>query len=48
MSMPPKVAWEYQANPEPGTPEAVLLRDFLIAKDWLGMIETSPEEGDSA
>lgn len=48
MSMPPKVAWEYQANPEPGTPEATLLSDFLIAKDWLGMIETSPEEGDSA
>ncbi len=35
MSMPPKVAWEYQANPEPGTPEAELLSDYLAVKDWL-------------
>lgn len=48
MSMPPKVAWEYQANPEPGTPEAALLNDFIIAKDWLEKIEVSAQEGDSA
>lgn len=35
MSMPPKVAWEYQANPEPGTDEAALLSDFIVVKDWL-------------
>jgi len=35
MSMPPKVAWEYQANPEPGSEEARLLSDFIVAKDWL-------------
>lgn len=35
MSMPPKVAWEYQANPEPGSDEAKLLSDYIIVKDWL-------------
>jgi len=35
MSMPPKVAWEYQASPEPGSEEAKLLSDFIVAKDWL-------------
>jgi coproporphyrinogen III oxidase len=35
MSMPPKVAWEYQANPEPGSDEAKLLSDFIVVKDWL-------------
>jgi len=35
MSMPPKVAWEYRAEPDEGTPEYELLNDFLIAKDWL-------------
>lgn len=35
MSMPPKVAWEYQAVPEGGSPEATLLTDFIVAKDWL-------------
>jgi len=35
MSMPPLVAWEYQADPEPGTKEEQLLKDFLISKDWL-------------
>lgn len=35
MSMPPKVAWEYQADPTPGTAEDRLLTDFIVAKDWL-------------
>jgi len=35
MSMPPKVAWEYRAEPKPNSPEAVLLNDYLIPKDWL-------------
>ena len=35
MSMPPLVSWEYRANPEEGSPEAALLTDFLVAKDWL-------------
>ena len=35
MSMPPLVAWRYDYKPEPGTPEAALYTDFLIAKDWV-------------
>jgi coproporphyrinogen III oxidase len=36
MSMPPIVKWRYDWKPEPGTPEARLYTDFLVAKDWLG------------
>jgi len=35
MSMPPLALWRYDWQPSPGTPEAALYRDFLIAKDWL-------------
>ncbi len=35
MSMPPKVAWEYHALPEEGSPEAQLLSDYIVVKDWL-------------
>lgn len=35
MSMPPKVAWEYQAEPAAGSDEARLLSDFIVVKDWL-------------
>ena len=35
MSLPPIVKWRYDWHPEPGSPEARLLTDFLIAKDWL-------------
>ena len=35
MSMPPLVAWRYNYKPEPGTPEAALYTEFLIAKDWV-------------
>lgn len=35
MSMPPKVAWEYRATPAKNTPEAALLSDFIVVKDWL-------------
>jgi coproporphyrinogen III oxidase len=35
MSMPPQVSWRYDWTPEPGTPEARLYTDFLIARDWL-------------
>jgi coproporphyrinogen III oxidase len=35
MSMPPRVQWRYAWKPEPGTPEARLYTDFLVAKDWL-------------
>jgi coproporphyrinogen III oxidase len=34
MSMPPVVRWQYDWTPEPGSPEARLYTDFLVAKDW--------------
>ena len=34
MSMPPLVAWRYDWQPEPGTPEARLYSDFLRPRDW--------------
>lgn len=36
MSLPPKVRWEYDWKPEPGSPEAALYKDFLRPRDWLG------------
>jgi coproporphyrinogen III oxidase len=35
MSLPPRVQWRYDWRPAPGTPEARLYSDFLVAKDWL-------------
>ena len=35
MSLPPVVKWRYDWKPEPGSPEAALYSDFLIAKDWV-------------
>ena len=35
MSMPPLVKWRYDYQPEAGSPEAQLLSDYLIHKDWV-------------
>ena len=35
MSMPPLARWEYDWNPEPGSPEARLYADFLRPRDFL-------------
>ena len=35
MSLPPLVRWEYDWQPEPDSPEALLYRDFLRPRDWL-------------
>ena len=35
MSLPPLVAWQYDWNPEPGSPEEILYRDYLRPRDWL-------------
>ena len=35
MSMPPLVRWEYDYQPEEGSPEAALYRDFLPVKEWI-------------
>lgn len=34
-SMPPCAIWKYNWQPEPGSPEAVLYRDYLRPRDWL-------------
>lgn len=35
MSMPPLARWEYDYQPEPGSPEAELTKRFLTPRDWL-------------
>lgn len=35
MSMPPRVRWEYDWHPEPGSAEERLYRDYLRPRDWL-------------
>jgi coproporphyrinogen III oxidase len=34
MSLPPLVKWRYDWKPEPGSAEARLYSDFLVARDW--------------
>jgi hypothetical protein len=34
--LPPLAAWRYDYAPEPGSAEAKLYTDFLVARDWLG------------
>lgn len=36
MSLPPLVRWDYDWQPEPGSPEAQLYDTFLKPRDWLG------------
>ena len=36
MSLPPRVRWAYNWQPEPGSAEANLYTDYLKPKDWLG------------
>ena len=35
MSLPPKVRWEYDWQPEPDSPEALVSADYLRPRDWL-------------
>jgi coproporphyrinogen III oxidase len=35
MSLPPVVKWRYDWRPAPGTPEADLYAEFLVARDWV-------------
>jgi len=39
MSLPPRVRWEYNWQPEPGSPEEKLYRDYLRPRDWLAGAE---------
>ncbi len=35
MSLPPRVRWEYDWQPEPGSPEEKLYTEYLRPRDWL-------------
>ncbi|WP_139476746.1 oxygen-dependent coproporphyrinogen oxidase [Aeromonas veronii] len=35
MSMPPLARWEYDWQPEAGTPEALIYTDYLTPREWL-------------
>jgi len=35
MSLPPLVKWRYDWKPAPGSAEAALYSDFLVARDWV-------------
>ncbi|SEA06555.1 oxygen-dependent coproporphyrinogen oxidase [Variovorax sp. YR216] len=35
LSMPPLASWAYRQEPEPGSPEAALYRDFIVRREWL-------------
>lgn len=37
MSMPPLARWEYDYNPAPESPEALLYTDYLKPRDWLSL-----------
>lgn len=41
MSMPSTVHWRYNWSPEPGSPESMLYKNFLVAKNWLGETSSS-------
>ena len=36
MSLPPVVNWQYNWQPEPGSPEAALYERYLKPQNWLG------------
>jgi coproporphyrinogen III oxidase len=36
MSLPPRVRWEYNWRPEPGSAEERLYADYLRPRNWLG------------
>jgi coproporphyrinogen III oxidase len=42
MSLPPLVKWRYDWRPEPGSPEALLYSEFLVARDWLAEPAAAP------
>lgn len=42
MSMPPLARWDYDWQPQPGSPEERLYADFLRPRDFLGELEPGP------
>jgi coproporphyrinogen III oxidase len=35
MSMPPRAEWRYDWQPDPGSPEEALYKEFLVPRDWV-------------
>jgi coproporphyrinogen III oxidase len=35
LSMPPHASWSYQNNPDAGSPEEALYKQFLVHRDWV-------------
>lgn len=44
MSMPPQAAWEYRRADPAGSPEALLLSDFLPPRDWVIEQDAPPKK----
>jgi coproporphyrinogen III oxidase len=44
MSLPPRVRWRYNWQPEAGSPEAQLYADFLHPRDWLAEAVSAPDD----
>jgi coproporphyrinogen III oxidase len=44
MSLPPRVRWEYDWQPEAGSAEDKLYKDYLRPRDWLGDDNVSAKE----
>ena len=42
MSMPPLARWDYDWQPQPGSPEARLYAEFLRPRDYLAELEPGP------
>jgi coproporphyrinogen III oxidase len=47
LSMPPMVSWSYANTPQPQSPEAKLLTDFLVRRDWLETAATDATTPDA-
>ena len=39
MSLPPKVRWGYNWQPEADSPEALLAEQYLTPRDWLAQAD---------
>jgi coproporphyrinogen III oxidase len=44
-SMPPVVRWRYGWEPDPGSPEARLVEEFLVPRDWLAEAAAGSDPG---
>jgi len=43
MSLPPLVRWEYDWQPQPGSAEELLYKNYLRPRDWLGLLASNTQ-----